>query len=77
MDNFKLIRIEPQPVKIADAPYPGEGMWEFNGEIYMYDSLLQSYLFHDVYGSDLANGIGEVEDAEPVVIDYVWYWRKL
>lgn len=76
MGTRKMVRIEPQPVKIADAGYPGEGMWEFNDEIYMYDSLLQSYLFHDVYGSDIANRLDEDEDAEPVVIDYVWYWRK-
>lgn len=67
------VKIDPQPRLIPGTT----DMWYFQlvgHELQVGNmDVLKSYLFHEIYGSSLANStvLGE---CEPRLIDGIWYW---
>ncbi len=65
----RFIKCDPQPEHL------GADIWKYEGEIFVTRESLRSHLFHDVFGNDKANGVGEWDQAGPTLIEGVWYWE--
>ncbi len=65
----RFVKCDPQPV------HHGADLWGYEGEIFVTRESLSSHLFHDVFGAGKANGVGEWDQAQPTLIEGIWYWE--